>query len=356
MKGVYFYLRPYLRPEDAGYQHRSVALAEGLVELGVPVYSNIDYWKTAEGSFLFRADQEVRPEDCDVVAAEHVYFDAAGDVPAPFLASSRSCRTVYLDGADGWRNRGMARYGDADLVLKCHYNRRFEYGPNVKPWAFGLSRRMIGALETRGAGDWTSRDPVILSNFRANHPVRSRAHRDFLPLLGDLFRVDSRVDSAVPEGASDRLLWEQSGRRHYPAYYQRLLRSAACAAFGGYFVPSFSRSLDSLALRAAYKAVALGRLRTGTIAQFDSWRFWESLAAGCLTFHADLERYGCELPVQPENGAVYLGIDLSRLRPEADRVRALAPSFGAIAAEGRRWALEHYSPGATARRFLELAL
>jgi hypothetical protein len=356
MTGVYFFLRPYLCPEDAGYQHRSVALAEGLGELGVPVYANIDYWKTAEGGFLFRADPRVRPEDCDVVAAEHVFFDAEGDLPAPFLAPSRSYRTVYIDGSDGWRTLAMGRYADADLVLRCHYNRRFEYGPNVRPWAFGLSRRMIGALEALGDGDWARRDPAVLSNFRANHPVRSRANRDFLPLIGDLLRVDSTVDSMLPEGASDRLLWEQSGRRHYPAYYRRLAQSAACAAFGGYFVPSFSRSLNSLALRLAYKVISKARLGTGTIAQFDSWRFWESLAAGCLTFHADLDKYGCAFPVQPENGRDYLGIDLSRPRAEAERVRALAPSFAAIAAEGRRWALDHYSPAATARGFLELVL
>ena len=64
----------------------------------------------------------------------------------------------------------------------------------------------------------------------------------------------------------------------------------------------------------------------------------------------------CALPVQPENGTEYLGIDLSRPRAEAERVRALTPSFGAIAEQGRRWALEHYSPRSTAKRFLELVL
>jgi hypothetical protein len=356
MKGVYFFLKPYRIPEDTGYQHQSVALAEGLGKLGVPVYSNIDYWKNVDGSFLFHATPDVRPEDCDVVVAEHAYFDEEGELPSPFRAPGRSYRTVYLDGSDGWRTAAMGRYGDADLVLKCHYNRRFAYGSNVRPWAFGLSQRIIDALAGPGARDWGGREPVILSNFRVNHPVRTRANRDFLPLLGDLFHIDSSVDSAVPEGASDRLLWEQSGRRHYPAFYSRLGGSAACAAFGGYFVPSFSRSLDSLALRVAYKLMSKARLSTGTVAQFDSWRFWESLAAGCLTFHADLDRYGCEFPVPPENGVTYLGIDLSRTRSEADRVRSLAPSFGAIAAEGRRWALEHYSPTAVAQRFLELAL
>jgi hypothetical protein len=94
-------------------------------------------------------------------------------------------------------------------------------------------------------------------------------------------------------------------------------------------------------------------LETGTVAQFDSWRFWESLAAGCLTFHVDLERYDCLLPVAPENGRHYFGIDLGSPGREAERVLRSADSFGEIAARGRQWALEHYTPLATARRFVQ---
>jgi hypothetical protein len=193
----------------------------------------------------------------------------------------------------------------------------------------------------------------IASNYRLPHPVRKRANDRFLPLLSRLFEVDAREDSKPPVSAYDRLMWEQSGRRHNPSYYARLLGSAACSAFGGYFVPAFSRSLDSLPLRAACKLISTLSLTTNSITQFDSWRFWESLAAGCLTFHVDLSRYGCAFPVMPVNGMHYFGIDLGRCKEEADRVLESQARFSAIAASGQRWAMEHYSPMATARRFLD---
>jgi hypothetical protein len=221
----------------------------------------------------------------------------------------------------------------------------------VRPWAFGLSRRIIDAVANGTAAG--SRFMTIVSNFRVPHPVRKRANNRFLPLLSPLFAVDANEDSTPPDSAYERLMWEQSGRRHNPLYYARLMGSAACSSFGGYFVPAFSRSLDSLPLRAAFKIINGFSIATHSVAQFDSWRFWESLAAGCLTFHVDLARYGCALPVMPVNGTHYFGIDLARCRDEADRVLDSQARFSAIAASGQQWALEHYSPIATARRFLE---
>jgi hypothetical protein len=88
--------------------------------------------------------------------------------------------------------------------------------------------------------------------------------------------------------------------------------------------------------------------------QWDSFRFWESLAAGCLVFNLDLERYGAELPVMPENWEHYIGINLERIDEAIDRVRSEPESLARIAEAGRLWALEYYSPRAMAGRFLEL--
>jgi hypothetical protein len=354
LKAVYFFLRSPRGPEDAGYQHRSLAIAEGLKEIGVPVFANINYWRAnpeaRDTAFCF--DEKVAPEDCEILVAEHVYFDEQKRLPRAFSDLGRKGRTVYIDASDGWRTPAMSEYSHGiDLVLKCHYSSRFDYGPNVKPWAFGLSQRLMDAAAKYVPG--VPRTKTIISNFRANHPVRRLANERFLPLLKEHFEPDAYVDTAPPEAAYDRLMWEQSGRRHYPKYYARLCESAACSAFGGYFVPSFSRSLESLSLRMAYKICSVLRSPTRSIAQFDSWRFWEALAAGCLTFHVDLARYGCMLPVMPRNGDHYFGIDLSKPKVEASRVLASAARFSSIAEEGRRWALENYSPKATARRFID---
>ncbi len=352
--GVYFFLRPFRSALDAGYQHRSIAIAEGLRSLGVPTYSNVPYWRLAPGSeeTLFRVEKAITPQDCDIVVAEHVYFDAERDLPPAFHDSRRKHRTVFIDAADGWRTASMLScWKCADLVLRCHYNARFEHGKNVRPWAFGLSERILEAVQD--AGRPSDRKRSLACNYRASHPVRRLAEMRVIPLLSGTFEIDREVDALPPSDPYDLLMWEQSGRRHHPSYYARLKLSIASGAFGGYFVPSFSRSLNSIPLRIAHKIGTMLRLSTGTVAQFDSWRFWESLAAGCLTFHVDLGRYGCRLPVMPLNSEHYIGVDFSNPSAGLASVTQGSIDIDAVALAGKEWAMRNYSPAASAKRFLE---
>jgi hypothetical protein len=152
------------------------------------------------------------------------------------------------------------------------------------------------------------------------------------------------------------LQWAQTGRRHYPNYYKRLKKSTACACFGGRFMPPWPRELTA-PLRLWHRVMnklAWGRLRP--IVVWDSWRFWESLAAGCVTFHVDFEKYGPFIPVMPENWRHYIGIDLENMQETVGRISDDPGILEKISNEGRIWALENYSPVPTALRFLETVL
>jgi hypothetical protein len=92
--------------------------------------------------------------------------------------------------------------------------------------------------------------------------------------------------------------------------------------------------------------------RPERIVQWDSWRFWESLAAGCAVFNIDLDRYGALLPVMPEKDRHYFGVNLDRPGDLIDRIAGEPGALERVAAEGRRWAVANYSPAAMARRFL----
>ena len=48
--------------------------------------------------------------------------------------------------------------------------------------------------------------------------------------------------------------------------------------------------------------------RPPRLIQWDSWRFWEGLAAGCLVFNFDLPLYGVRLPVMPEPFVHYVPV------------------------------------------------
>ena len=91
---------------------------------------------------------------------------------------------------------------------------------------------------------------------------------------------------------------------------------------------------------------------TKALYQWDSFRLWEAFSAGCLVIHTDLDEEGCVLPVMPQNGFHYLGLNLKNPRGMRERILKLSSSFGQIAQNGREWALANYSPRAIAQRFL----
>ena len=71
---VYF----FVSGKEGDLQEDVISLAEGLLDLGVPFYSNKDYWLVKpEGPFLLRHDPSVSPQDCDIVVVSYTFPLAA---------------------------------------------------------------------------------------------------------------------------------------------------------------------------------------------------------------------------------------------------------------------------------------
>jgi hypothetical protein len=68
----------------------------------------------------------------------------------------------------------------------------------------------------------------------------------------------------------------------------------------------------------------------------------------------DFDYYGAKLPVQPVNWKHYIGIRLDRINSDIEKILYEPNIIENISIEGRAWAREHYSPLATARRFLDI--
>lgn len=80
----------------------------------------------------------------------------------------------------------------------------------------------------------------------------------------------------------------------------------------------------------------------------------ESFASECLTVTSDFEAYGFRLPVMPAHRETYFGLRLDALADQALELGSFTnEQFEAIGNAGRHWALQHYTPAPTARRFLE---
>jgi len=367
--------------ERDNYQNDIVQLAEGLEDLGVGFHSRCNYWQKSPtgGDFLFQKSGGVRAEDCDVVVVPYRWFRwiRIGDpvvrsrpMPPEVLRprAKRPYTTVYLDDNDGYTTPALdPAFSAFDLVLRTKLNRRTWNPPNFKPWAIGLESRVIEA--TKDAPAFGQRRKAIYVNYNASHPFmhssRRRAIDQLHPALHGILETYQPAFAdldAPPEDPQARLWWEQTNKRHSPEYYERLKTSQACSAFCGELLPPmpFSpRIFEVYGNKAELQKMfwrALGRLdpRAERITSWDSFRFWETLAAGAVAFHVDLEKHGVALPVIPENWKHYAGVDFRNAARDLDRMKRSPAMLEDIAAAGREWALRNYSPRATAERFLDL--
>jgi hypothetical protein len=366
-KTIYFFCTTQGSPARAYFQSAAVALAQGLRLLGTPLFANVKYWRMSAGEddYLFKETPSVHFTDCDVVVVEHHLVSRDGKLPEGLFAPGRKYVTVYLDRSDGIVTHSWSsEFRKFDLILKTHFNSRLSFPTNMRPWAYGLCEHMmVAATPTL---DFADRRPSILWNFRVNHPLRWFARKRLSPLLEALFTMDGRTDELdQPEATDgyDYILYQQTGRRFYPRYYQRLREAAACACFGGYFVhPKTdrvwsvinSRYFLRLASELIVRAAGPQRFIHWPVLSWDSWRLWEAMAAGCVVMHVDFEKHGIGLPQMPINWLHYIGIDFENVEHTVARLKEDPEILAKISENGAAFARTHYAPVATARRFLDL--
>lgn len=371
MKRVYVYCRDR---RDA-YQDDIVVLAEGLRELDVEVFGSCNYWQQSldPDDWLVRHDPTVDAADCDVVVVSSAWarwldhdFRVVGDpLPEGLFSPGRRYRTAFIDVDDGYLTSSFRpEFRSFDAVFRAKYNRRCFHPENHHPWALGLTQRVLHGVQN--TLPWSERRQEVLVNFNASHPylhpARVQMEAGFVAAAQPRWSINRTRDDLKrpPDDPWDRLMWEQTQHRHARAYYKRLGAARGVAAFCGELVPPAPYAPPYLVgggrarwLRRVFDALAVVDWRPPRLIQWDSWRFWEALAAGCLVFNLDLEHYGVDLPVMPRNYVHYIGLRPDNVREAFARLKREPDLAERVAAQGRVWAIEHYSPRALAQRFLQ---
>jgi len=372
---VYF----FCSNEPGNLQEDIIALAEGLGQLGIQYFSSCDYWLQSLDSddYLFKYDPGVAPEDCDIVVVSYTWpqwvrmgtFDLRRQpLPAGLFKKGRKYATVYMDNNDGYRTISWEpEFRQFDFILRSKYNPRLWHPENMRPWAYGWTNRITEATE--GALPFRSRRRAVLVNFGASHPypygtrVLSRTRLE--PGIEKVLPIDRTTDNLLdePSDGYEALMWRQTGGRFRRSYYERLKQTQAVACFCGDIIPPIPfRDADQYLVGG--NRAKLRRMWYGLLGRFsrrppravgcDSFRFWEALAAGTAAINIDLSLYGVELPVMPENGKHYLGVEFARVDEFVGRLRDDPALLERVANAGKQWARLHYSPKAAAQRFLEM--
>lgn len=157
---VFFYLAQNTFP------HLSICLAEGLKELGIPFDANIDYWYISSNEeTLFKNDINITPDDCSMVVVDTGWFAMYACFPENLFHSHRQYITIHLNDEDGPVN-WKSNFEPFDIILKTHCNRWSLLPNHIKPWAFGLSKRILQASVP--IPEFQQRNKNLLVNYRHN--------------------------------------------------------------------------------------------------------------------------------------------------------------------------------------------
>lgn len=326
-KGLFFL------SDSTSFSFATTCLADGLHQLGIPVFSNINYHDPLISDFAFTASP---PQDTNMVAG--VVLDILETAPLHnqlVRFASPHPRTVITCMHD---NVGEISFPD-HIAFCTHENHFRSITGRRLPIAFGVSSAMLHNAQHLLNAD-IQRNPNFMANFRPSEGQSLRASLDLslIPILKDFFSVETKL---VGNGR-----WGSD-------YFQHLSRQLGCLAYGGYYSQNlllndwfhFCEPLNTFLRNTHYH-------QDTVVLRWDSWRLWESLVFGCVTIHLDFERYGLALPVMPENWKHYIGLNLADLRRDMERLHDERDRLPEIARQGRLWAIEHYSPVAVARRFI----
>lgn len=317
-QGVYFHA------VGGPLTHNAGCLIEGALELGLPV-KLCGPQITSRPVSMPLAGVNLAPYVAPLQKGMSAYVvDISHTNTYAPIEGSDDARVAYLNQSDV---ATFSRTPDGASLFVTHENRFVHKGGTRHPLAFGLSRGLIAATENRPA--FAQRQRKALRNFR---PTLSQSVRALLDI--------SYVPALERKLPVDRTLLGPA------AYLQSLLGSAVCLAYGGdLYSPIagnawFKQSDPNLAAIHGFQRFDA----PAAILRWDSFRLWESFAAGCLTVHLDFEKYGFQLPHMPRAWEHYVPIDLDDIAGSVEQLMDRAKEWPEIAEHGRAWAIKHYAP------------
>jgi hypothetical protein len=313
----YFLLVPYEGPTKANYQHSCVLIAEGLKQAGHEVQGNIDYFPDMSGNYtICKAPTQAGTVDYVITSCPENFV-----AEIRTLASTKT-KIIIIDTKDEWIRPKSAQF--LSVAHRYFMSTAALITPKIKPWVFGITDRILHAARTRS---WSERKPGIVWAHRVdNHQLRNLVKDHYtrknlqVATYLDNFAQPTPAAAAAAAAAAATHYWNQTGRRHSPAYFEFLANHRYLDAHGGYHQSQ------------------------NRIVQWDSWKVWEGFVAGCLVITADLDYYNILLPHPLIPFKHYIPVRYDQLDVSYDRLFRLPDAEQErIAVEGHRFVMEHYT-------------
>jgi hypothetical protein len=329
----------FLFPHPEVNYYWASCLADGFHDLKIPVFANYNAYPLKEAGRQWLFSFTSNPATAAIVigdVSDIEFWPKECALISNFIANLSKSSALLLCMSD---STNFQSFPPNVTVLAAHGLARAKRPDRRVAWPFGLNRDVLKKIEAaRTSTGGRTREPIIIRSFRPseNQGVRQALDLAFVRILAKHFVIDRALDD---------------GGRFVESFYSRLATSLGCLAYGGTFIEDLSRNPI---LRKRGHSVRWIEGDEPVIARWDSWRFWESLASGCLTVALDFDEYGLQLPVPPVNKTHYLGLRFDRLDDAIDILSGDRDRLAEIAERGKDWALTHYSPPAIALRFLRI--
>lgn len=362
---IKFFITPVYPYGNDHYYHEMIALAEGFEELGHEVIGNCNYWWQPEkNSFLINEALEDNSFDMAIYDYRYVTSFAHLLFRKDYPNFDRTKKHILIDRNDWlepiwWKND---HYNVFDQIFAGNLYSNLAYNYNVKPWAIGLTRRIMNTIDKYHQLD-SKREEVTGYNFRVNHNMRGYVLENLRTSLRKLPATEKFTTENNRDEHSAHY-YKASTRRHNPEYYKLLCSTRAFMAFGGYYEHKPMRYLpysvsDKIARKPSflrYKSLKKANRDFSDeifIFQQDNFRFWEVLYSGAIAINIDLEYWNFKLPVMPISGVHYIGIKkLKENHVESTFAELGTSELERMGQAGREWVTQHYSPKAQAQRIL----
>ena len=364
-KIVKFFITPVYPYGNDHYYHEIIGVAEGFKELGYKVIGNCNYWLLPESNeYLINEDLDCN--DFDIAIYDYRYVTSFAHLlfRKGYPNFDKSKVHILIDRNDWlqpiwWKND---HYKIFNFIFAGNLYNNVHYPDNIKPWAIALTSRIMKSIDTYFQ-DGLKRDEVTGYNFRVKHNMRGYV---LSHLIENLKKYPATTKFTQPdfENEIDAFYYKTSIRRHNPAYYKSLCETKFFMAFGGYYEYKPMRYLpytflDKLLRKPSYwrynklKAKQKDFSHEIFIFQHDNFRFWEVLYSGAIAINLDMNYWNFKLPVMPESGKHYIGIQKLKDNNLESILKSLtSEDLSKISKNAREWVSENYSPKAQAQRIL----
>lgn len=362
---IKFFITPVYPYGNDHYYHEMIAVAEGFEQLGYKIIGNCNYWWMPEtNSYLINED--IENNDFEIAIYDYRYVTSFAHLlfRKGYPNFDQTKKHILIDRNDWlkpiwWQNKDYAIF---DFIFAGNIYSNVTYADNIKPWAIGLTNRIIKSIDTFYDAA-LKRENVTGCNFRVDHNMRGYLLKQLNVNLKK-YPVTEKFTQPNFDNETDAFYYKTSIRRHNPEYYKVLCKTMFFMAFGGYYEYKPMRYLpytfiDKLIRKPSYwrykKLKASNRDFSNEIFIFqqDNFRFWEVLYSGSIAINLNLEYWNFKLPVMPVSGTHYFGIEkLKDNQLENVLANLKEEEIPQISVNARKWVFENYSPKAQAQRIL----